>query len=186
MKDHYCFFPPKRVIKVSLTSERNTIITLHSSVILFYFIQSHLKFVFLKEKERVSLKGQGWRGPGDLCAVLGFKRGRRAGGRGELAVVARWMLARGWGSRCSPAPRVPPGTAHPQRQLWCGLCAGGHRCQSRVSRAGAGQEQATVPGRARGLMLLPTLCRVGARWPRGSRQRSGGTCGQGPWRGDVW
>lgn len=58
MKDHYCFFPPKRVIKVSLTSERNTIITLHSSVILFYFIQSHLKFVFLKEKERASLKGQ--------------------------------------------------------------------------------------------------------------------------------
>lgn len=57
MKDHYCFFPPKRVIKVSLTSERNTIITLHSSVILFYFIQSHLNFVFLKEKERASLKG---------------------------------------------------------------------------------------------------------------------------------
>jgi len=59
MKDHYCFFPPKRVIKVSLTSERNTIITLHSSVILFYFIQSHLNFVFLKEKERASLKGHG-------------------------------------------------------------------------------------------------------------------------------
>lgn len=58
MKDHYCFFPPKRVIKVSLTSERNTIITLHSSVILFYFIQSHLKFVFLKEKESV-FKGSG-------------------------------------------------------------------------------------------------------------------------------
>lgn len=75
MKDHYCFFPPKRVIKVSLTSERNTIITLHSSVILFYFIQSHLKFVFLKEKERMSLKGQGQRGPGDLCAVLRFRWG---------------------------------------------------------------------------------------------------------------
>lgn len=82
MKDHYCFSPPKRVIKVSLTSERNTIITLHSSVILFYFIQSHLKFVFLKQKERVSLKGQGWRGLGDLCAVLGLKwdcQGRRTG-----------------------------------------------------------------------------------------------------------
>lgn len=61
------FFPPQRVIKVSLTSERNTIITLHSSVTLFYFIQSHLKFVFLKEKEQVSLKGQGWRGLGDPC-----------------------------------------------------------------------------------------------------------------------
>lgn len=59
MKDHYCFFPPKRVIKVSLTSERNTIITLHSSVILFYFIQSHLKFVFLKEKRESVFKGSG-------------------------------------------------------------------------------------------------------------------------------
>lgn len=82
MKDHYCFFPPKRVIKVSLTSERNTIITLHSSVILFYFIQSHLKFVFLKEKEKVSLRGQGWRGLGDPCAVLGLKWDRR--GRGTV------------------------------------------------------------------------------------------------------
>lgn len=63
------FFPPQRVIKVSLTSERNTIITLHSSVTLFYFIQSHLKFVFLKEKEQVSLKGQGWRGLGDRMRV---------------------------------------------------------------------------------------------------------------------
>lgn len=65
MKDHYCFFHPQRVIKVSLTSERNTIITLHSSVTLFYFIRSHLKFVFLKQKDQVSLKGQGWRGLGD-------------------------------------------------------------------------------------------------------------------------
>ena len=79
MKDHYCFFPPKRVIKVSLTSERNTIITLHSSVILFYFIQSHLNFVFLKEKERASLKGHGdgagiaeglWPSGGSGCAGL--------------------------------------------------------------------------------------------------------------------
>lgn len=79
MKDHYCFFPPKRVIKVSLTSERNTIITLHSSVILFYFIQSHLNFVFLKEKERASLKGHGdgagiaeglWPSGGSSCAGL--------------------------------------------------------------------------------------------------------------------
>lgn len=53
MKGHDWFFPPRRVIKVSLTSERNTIITLHSSVILCSTIES-LSF---SREERASVTG---------------------------------------------------------------------------------------------------------------------------------
>lgn len=180
MKDHYCFFPPKRVIKVSLTSERNTIITLHSSVILFYFIQSHLKFVFLKEKERVSLKGQGWRGPGDLCTVLGFKRDCGAGGRGELAVVGRMDAGMGLGQLTLTSTSGASGTAHLQRQLWRGLC-GSPVCwwpslpEPGLQGWGAGQEQAMVPGRARSCPHFAVLRLAG----RGA-QGSGGMRGHGP------
>lgn len=94
------FFPPQRVIKVSLTSERNTIITLHSSVTLFYFIQSHLKFVFLKEKEQVSLKGQVWRGPGDPVRV-GIGLGLQVGRMGEPRAWHEQGLEQGRGQvRC--------------------------------------------------------------------------------------
>jgi len=108
MKDHYCFFPPKRVIKVSLTSERNTIITLHSSVILFYFIQSHLNFVFLKEKERASLKGHGdgagiaeglWPSGGSgcvgLCGAVRGCAGQRCprGGSGQESGSRRYSAS---------------------------------------------------------------------------------------------
>lgn len=114
------FFPPQRVIKVSLTSERNTIITLHSSVTLFYFIQSHLKFVFLRVKEQVSLKGWGWRGFGDqvrvrVClgripgVVDGEPRAWHEQRAGDVAVP--WAPHR----RCTP----PLLTGH----CWCAMAA---------------------------------------------------------------
>lgn len=147
MKDHYCFFPPKRVIKVSLTSERNTIITLHSSVILFYFIQSHLKFVFLKEKERVSLKGQGWRDP---CAVFGFKRDCRGPRTGEWAALQRrdgcWHGA-GQPSLASTLAAPARLTRHRTHQRWV------PRCQRALPEPGAGQSS----GGSGGSTLLPTL-----------------------------
>lgn len=133
------FFPPQRVIKVSLTSERNTIITLHSSVTLFYFIQSHLKFVFLKEKEQVSLKGQGWRGLGDRVRVC---LGLQVCGWVSPELCMSRMLAWGRGQvmcQClgHPVGTVPhqcsPGTA----PVLCQLCGMPHPCPP-CSKVGTG------------------------------------------------